>query len=170
MILSENRYPLFGIMRYPFTRSAFATTGLARNCADDGGEMLEVVDLEIDQHVGEVRRPPRHADIVDIAVVLGDHLGDLRERAGLVHRLHRDARRKAPRRAFLLVPAHVEPALRLVLELAQRRRLDRIDGDPLARREDADDAVARHRAAVGRKAHRQVAVDAADRDRRRRRA
>src|ERR1035441_5460532 len=51
---------------------------------DDVGEMLEVVDLQIDQHIGEVRRPPRHADIVDIAVVLGDHLCNLGERAGLV--------------------------------------------------------------------------------------
>ncbi len=82
--------------------------------------MLEVVDLEIDQHVGEIGRPPRHADIVDIAVILGDHLRDLRERAGLVHRLHRDARRKTLRRAFFLVPAHVQPALRLVLEFAER--------------------------------------------------
>ena len=31
--LIENRFPLFGIMRYPFTRSALATIGLARNCA-----------------------------------------------------------------------------------------------------------------------------------------
>ena len=36
--------------------------------------MLEIVDLEIDGDVGEVRRPPRHVDVVDIAVVLGDHL------------------------------------------------------------------------------------------------
>ena len=54
----------------------------------------------------------------------------------------------------------------LVLEVLQRRRLDRIDGDALARRQDADDAVARHRAAVGREPHRQIGVDAADRDRR----
>src|ERR1017187_7837613 len=118
---------------------------------DDVGEMLEVVDLQIDQHIGEVRRPPRHADIVDIAVVLGDHLCNLGERAGLVHRLHRDARREAPRRARFLIPAHVQPAFRLVLELPQCMRLDRVDGDPLARREDADNAVARHRAAVRRK-------------------
>ena len=68
-------------------------------------------------------------------------------------------------RALVDVPAHVEPALRRVLEVLQRRRLDRIDRDALARRQDADDAVARHRAAVRREAHRQIAVDAADRDR-----
>ena len=66
------------------------------------------------------------------------------------------------------VPAHVEPALRLFLEILQRRRLDRIDRDALARRDDADDAVARHRAAVRREVDRQVGIDAADRDRRRR--
>src|SRR5664279_3459148 len=95
---------------------------------DDVGEMLEVVDLQIDQHIGEVRRPPRHADIVDIAVVLGDHLCDLCERAGLVHRLHRDARRETARRTGFLVPAYVQPAFRLVLELTQGVRLDRVDG------------------------------------------
>ena len=65
------------------------------------------------------------------------------------------------------IPAHVEPALRLVLEILQRRRLDRIDRDALARRDDADDAVARHRAAVRRELDRQIGIDAADRDRRR---
>ena len=133
---------------------------------NDGGEMLEVVDLEIDRDVGEIGRAARHADVVDIAVMLGDDLRDLRERARLVDRLHRDARRETLRRLLLLVPAHVEPALRIVLEFAQGRRLDRIDRDALARRENADDAVARHRAAVRRKTHRQIAVDAADRNRR----
>ena len=65
------------------------------------------------------------------------------------------------------IPAHVEPALRLLLEILQRRRLDRIDRDALARRHDADDAVARHRAAVRRELDRQIGIDAADRDRRR---
>ena len=55
------------------------------------------------------------------------------------------------------VPAHVEPALGLVVEGLQRRRLDGVDGDALSRREDADDAVARHGAAFG-EAHRHVAL------------
>src|SRR5580693_626623 len=54
---------------------------------DDRGEVLEVVDFEVDGDLGEVRRLPGHADIVDVAVVLGDDLRDLRERARLVHRL-----------------------------------------------------------------------------------
>ena len=36
---------------------------------------------------------------------------------------------------------------------------------PSPGRQDADDAVARHGAAVGREAHRQIAIDAADRNR-----
>jgi hypothetical protein len=44
---------------------------------EDGGQVLEVVDLEVDLHIGEVRRPPGHADIIDIAVVFGDNLRDL---------------------------------------------------------------------------------------------
>jgi hypothetical protein len=53
-----------------------------RFCAqlrEDGGEMLEVVDLEINRDIGEIGRAPRHADIVDVAVVLGDHLRNLRQ-------------------------------------------------------------------------------------------
>ena len=64
---------------------------------DDRVEMLEIVDLEVDLQLGEIRGAARHADIVDVAVVLGDHLRDLRERARLVDRIHLDARRKALR-------------------------------------------------------------------------
>ena len=46
---------------------------------EDGGEMLEVVGLEINRDIGEIGRAPRHADIVDVAVVLGDHLRNLRQ-------------------------------------------------------------------------------------------
>src|SRR5690348_389972 len=95
---------------------------------ENGREVLEVVDLEIDGHVGEVRGAALHADIVDIAVVLGDHLRDLRKRARLVDRLHRDAHGEAARRALVLVPAQVDPALGMVLVIRERRRLDRIDG------------------------------------------
>src|SRR5271165_2594331 len=52
---------------------------LVAQLGDDGIEVLEVVDLEIDGDRGEVRRPPAHADVVDVAVVLGDHPCDLRE-------------------------------------------------------------------------------------------
>ena len=47
--------------------------------------MLEIVNLKINGHVGEIRRAPRHADIVDIAVMFGDDLRNLREGAGFVH-------------------------------------------------------------------------------------
>src|ERR1700710_1770515 len=103
--------------------------GLGAQLRQDRGEMLEVIDLEINLHVGEIRRPARHADVVDIAVVLGDYLGDRGERARLVRRLHGDARGEAPWDALFRIPAHIEPALRVILELAQGRRLDRIDGD-----------------------------------------
>ena len=44
------------------------------------------------------------------------------------------------------------------------RGLDRVDDDAFTGRHDADDAVARNGAAIGGEAHRQVAVDAADRN------
>ena len=54
------------------------------------------------------------------------------------------------------VPAHVDPAVGLVVEGGEGGRLDRVDRDALAGRQDADDAVSRHGAAIGREAHRQV--------------
>src|SRR5665213_2936528 len=141
--------------------------GLGTQLGDDGAEMLQIIDLEIDGELGEILRAPRHADVVDIAVMLGDHGGDLGKAAGLVDIVDHDPGRKALRRRIVDIPAHVEPALRLLFEILQRRRLDRIDGDALARRNDADDAVARHRAAIGRELDRQVGIDAADRNRRR---
>src|SRR5579871_2997400 len=127
--------------------------------------MLEVIDLEVDGQLGEIRRLTRHLHVVDVAVVLGDDLGDLGERAGLVDRLHGKPRRVTLRRRVVEVPAQIDPTLRLVLELFERRRVDRVDGDAFARRHDADDAVARHRAAVRRKADRQFGVDTANRNR-----
>src|SRR5262249_43201960 len=137
---------------------------LGAQLRDDGVEVLEVVDLEIDHERGEIGRLPLHADVVDVAVVLGDPLGDLGERAGLVDRLHGEPRRETVRRRLVHVPAHVEPALGRVLVVLQRRGLDRVDRDPLARRHDTDDAVARHGPTIGREAHWQVAIDAADRN------
>src|SRR5262245_23258462 len=108
-------------------------TELRDNCT----EMLEVIDLEIDGELGEIGRAARHADVVDVAVMLGDDGGDLGEAAGLVDIVDADARRETLRRGLVDIPAHVEPALRLVLEILQRGRLDRIDRDALARRDDA---------------------------------
>ncbi len=72
-----------------------------------------------------------HGDAVDVAVIVADDLGDLGQRAGLVDRRHGDLRREALGLAFVDVPAHVQPAVRLVVERGQRRGLDRIDRDPL---------------------------------------
>src|ERR1700692_3343636 len=58
--------------------------GLGAQLGDDSAEMLQVIDLEINGQFGEVGRAARHADIVDIAVMLGDHGGDLGEASRLV--------------------------------------------------------------------------------------
>src|SRR5690348_7840924 len=140
--------------------------GLGAQLGDDSAEMLEVIDLEVDGELGEIGRAPRHADIVDVAVMLGDDGRDLGETAGLVDVVDPDARREALWRRFVDVPTDVEPALRLFLEILEVRRLDRIDRDPLARRDDADDPVARDGAAIRREFDREVGIDAADRYRR----
>src|SRR5215469_16453657 len=128
--------------------------------------MLEVVDLKIDGHRGEVGRLALHVNVVDIAVMLGDDLGDLRERARLVDGLQGDAGREPLRCGLVVhVPAQIEPALGRVLEGFELRRLNRVDGDALAGRQNADDAIARDSAPNGREANRQVGIDAADRDR-----
>lgn len=44
----------------------------------DRGEMLEVIDLEVNRNIRKIRRPSRHADIVDVAIVFGYDLCDLR--------------------------------------------------------------------------------------------
>ena len=46
------------------------------------------------------------------------------------------------------VPGEIDPALGLIVELLERPGEDRIDGDALARHEDADDAIARHRPTI----------------------
>src|SRR5580700_2925519 len=79
--------------------------GLGAQLGDDSAEVLEVIDLEIDGQLGEIRRAPGHADIVDIAVMLGDHGGDLGEATRLVDIINHDSRRKAPRRGLVDVPA-----------------------------------------------------------------
>src|SRR3954447_25882592 len=95
-------------------------TELGDNCT----EMLEIIDLEVDGALGEIGRAARHADVVDIAVVLGDDGCDLGEATGLSDVIDTNARRKTLRRGLVDVPAHIEPAFRLVLVVLQRRRLD----------------------------------------------
>src|SRR5437763_17158991 len=91
--------------------------GFGAQLGDDSAEMLEVIDLKINGQLGEIRRAPEHADIIDIAIVLGNHSGDLGEASGLVDVVDQNARRKALRGRFVDIPAHVQPALRLFLEV-----------------------------------------------------
>src|SRR5438132_10359354 len=137
--------------------------GFGAQLGDNAAEMLQVIDLEIDGELGKIRRAPAHADVVDIAVMLGDHCGNLRQASGLVDIVDQDPGRKTLWRGLVDIPAHVEPALRLLLEILQRRRLNRIDRDALTWCDDADNAVARHRAAIRRELDRQTGIDAAHR-------
>src|SRR5918997_1192558 len=129
-------------------------------------EVLYVIHLQIDLHLCEIRRTSRHADIIDVAVVLRDHSGDFGEGAWLIHRLHSDAPWETLRIVLVHIPAHIQPALRRVLERFQVGGLDRVNGDPFAWRQNADNAVARYRAAVWGEPNGQFAIDAANRDRR----
>jgi len=81
-------------MTYPLTRFDPCHDGFGTQLGDNSAEMLQVIDLEINGEFGEIRRPSRHADIVDIAVMLGDHGGDLGEASGLVDIVDQDSRRK----------------------------------------------------------------------------
>ena len=62
---------------------------LGAQLPDDGGEVLEIVHLEVDQKLGEIRRAAGHADVVYVAIMLGDHRGFL----GLVGHYSFDAAR-----------------------------------------------------------------------------
>ncbi len=135
---------------------------LCTQLGNDSVQMLEVIDLQIDGQIRKIRRTATHADIVDIAVMLGNDTGNLSKTSRLIDVLHMQSRRKTLRRHFLDIPANIEPALRLFLEILQRRRLDRINRDPLTRRDDADDAISRHRTTIRRKLHRQIRIDAAN--------
>src|ERR1700724_1985522 len=79
--------------------------GFGAQLGDDSAEMLQVIDLKIDGQLGEIRRAPEHADVVDIAVVLGDHGGDLGEASGFIDVIDEDSRRKALWRRIIDIPA-----------------------------------------------------------------
>src|SRR5258705_3303982 len=86
---------------------------LGAQLGDNSAEMLQIIDLKIDGQLGEIRRAAAHADVVDIAVMLGYHGGDLRQAPGLVDIVDQDSCRKTLWRCLVDIPAHVEPALRL---------------------------------------------------------
>src|SRR5215813_8446573 len=126
--------------------------------------MFEIIDLEIDDQFGKIRRTAGHADIIDVAVMLGNHGRDLGQAARPVDVIDQDTRWKALGGAFVDVPAHVEPALRLFLYILRGRRLDRVDRDSLAGCDDAHDPVARYGSAVWRELDGQSRIDPPDRD------
>src|SRR5664279_1811440 len=80
--------------------------GFGAQLGDNSAEMLQVIDLKIDGQLGEIRRAPRHADIVDIAVMFGDHGSHLGEASRLVDVVDQDPRREALRRRFVDIPAY----------------------------------------------------------------
>ena len=80
---------------------------------DDRVQVLQIPHREVDHHIGEVLGAALHRNVVDIAVMVSNHLRDLRQRARLVNRLQREARPEALRRTAVNIPAHVEPSIRL---------------------------------------------------------
>ncbi len=127
--------------------------------------MLEVPDFQADLHAREIASTLGHLERIDVAVQVADHLGDLGERAGLIEDRHRDQRVEALGILLVDVPGNVDPALHVV-ELLELRRMDRIDEDAFVGRDDADDLVARHRAALA-EIDGQSAAKPTDRDLRR---
>src|SRR5215204_1337855 len=94
---------------------------------DNAVEMLEVEYFEVDLHTCDVPLPLNHFQIIDIAVACADHGSDLGERARLVEGRDLDTRRKPLAQHAFQIPAHIEPALDLVFEGAERGRLDWVD-------------------------------------------
>src|SRR5690606_27134310 len=64
----------------------------------------------------------------------------------------------------VLVPGDIQPALGRVREAFQRLAIDGVDGYPLARGDDADNAVAGQRMAAAGEMHRHAGDEPADRD------
>ena len=126
--------------------------------------MFQVPHFDVEHHVTEVGRAGDEAHMVDIGAGLADDRGDRSESARLVDGGYDDLRRKEILAFLVEVPAHVEPAFRLIVEGGERRRLNGIDRDPFAGSQNADDPVAGDGAAVGGETNRQVAVEAADRN------
>ena len=137
--------------------------GFSRN-GRDRVEVLDVEHLEMGAQVAEVRSRWTEHDVVDVDA-FSPIVADDAEGAGLVEGRHLELGRIERLVGGVEVPADVEPQFRLVVVGDQRRRMDRIDGDAFARRADADDALAGHRAGLGRDAHRRVPIDAAQRQR-----
>src|SRR6185436_941780 len=98
-------------------------------------------------------------------LVPGNDRGQARQAAGLVgDRDLEPAGVGAAAVAADRVPADVDPAFGRLAEAFQRGAVDGVDGDALARGDDADDAVARQRVAAAREVHRHARDQALDGD------
>src|SRR4051812_37232956 len=105
--------------------------------------MLHVGDFDIDHHVEKVHRPIHDAQVGDVALVAGDHGGETGQAARLIGDRDLEPSGVDPRTILAhRVPADVDPAFRGFREALQRRAVDGVDGDALAGRYDADNAVA----------------------------
>ena len=146
-------------------RSTLLTTLLPLSCAITALRCWMSETSRSKRQLAKIRPGRVEDDVVDIGARLADGGRDRAERAGFVERRDQDLRRIERLLGVVEVPAHVEPLLRLVVVFDQRGRMDGIDRDALPRRANADDALARHRAALGREAHGDVPIDAAQRQR-----
>src|SRR5690606_1017588 len=71
------------------------------------GELRKVAHLDLEDHVVEIWRDHPHDQIVDVGIASGDGRRNLRQRTGLVDRLHADDGGVEAVGALIEVPAHI---------------------------------------------------------------
>src|SRR3954464_446517 len=108
---------------------------------DDIGQMLDVLDVDVDQHLEEIGVATGDLKFGDVPAVFADHGREGAEAAGLVGDDDTDAADMLDRIAAT-IPADIDPALRRVGEAFQRFAIDRVDRDALPRGHYAYDPVA----------------------------
>ena len=106
----------------------------------------------------------RHLHVEDVAAIGGDHGHHRRQAARLVLHPHRDPGHRRAGFGRILAPAHIQPVVH-VLRLVEFGAVDGVDHHALARRHQADDAVARQRMAAWRQRIGNAFGQAADGDR-----
>ncbi len=84
-------------------------------------ELAQVPDFDIERHFGEVGRDPHRVQRADIDVEAGNRLRDLGQRARLVQRIDHDAGHEAGLVGLVEIPAHIDPAVGLIVEALQGR-------------------------------------------------
>ena len=124
--------------------------------------MREVAHAHVEHDVAQIGRAAVELDVHDIGAEIADDRRRYAQRAWLVQAIQQNARGKNIVAVLVDVPAHVEPAVGLVLERHQSGRLDGVNRDALTRRENANNPISRHRAAVRRETHGQIAAKAPD--------